>query len=58
MRFIWTLIWALLIGGAVSYILSSMNGEPFNMVHSIILSIIFTIAIFLLGEGLLKEQNE
>lgn len=58
MRFFWTFIWALLIGGAISYILTNMNGEPFNLVHSIILSVIFTIAVFLLGEGVLKEQNE
>lgn len=58
MRFLWTFIWALLIGGVISYILSSMSGDPFNLVHSITLSIILTIAVFLLGEGVLKEQSE
>lgn len=58
MRFLWTFIWALLIGGVISYILVSMTGDSFNMMHSLTLSIIFTIAIFLLGEGVLKEQNE
>ncbi|MEW9674971.1 YjzD family protein [Lentibacillus sp. L22] len=58
MRFFWTFIWALAIGGVISYILSAMAGEPFNVIHTLVLSIIFTIAIYVLGEGILKEQAE
>ena len=57
MRFIIALFWALLIGGVVSYVLVSMSGEPLNLTHSVIFSIIVFIAIVLLGEGILKEEN-
>ncbi|GGB39940.1 DUF2929 family protein [Virgibacillus dakarensis] len=58
MRFFWTFIWALAVGSVISYILSSMAGNPFNVVHTLALAIIFTLAIYLLGEGVLKEQEE
>ncbi|MEN1970325.1 DUF2929 family protein [Lentibacillus sp. N15] len=57
MRFFWTFIWALAIGSVISYILSAMAGDAFNVVHTLVLSIIFTIIIFILGEGVLKEQT-
>lgn len=58
MRYFMTIFWSLLISGVVSYVLSSMAGEPFNLSNSIILAIIMTIIIFILGDGLLKEQND
>lgn len=38
MRFIVSMFWALLIGGAIAYVLSSMGNEPFNLVQSITFS--------------------
>lgn len=58
MRFIMTLIWALLISSAISYVLTSMAGDPFEFTHALILGVIFAIAIFILGEGVLKEDNK
>lgn len=58
MRFIITLIWALLIGSAISYVLTSMAGDPFNFSHGLILGVIFAIAIFILAEGILKEDSK
>ncbi|MGY0692784.1 YjzD family protein [Virgibacillus sp. FSP13] len=58
MRFIWTFVWALLISCVISYILTSMASAPFNFMHALILAIIFTVAILLLGEGILKGEQE
>ncbi|MGM8364393.1 DUF2929 family protein [Virgibacillus sp. W0181] len=58
MRYIMTIIWSALISGVVSYVLSSMTGEPFNLADSLILAAIMAIAIFLLGDGLLKKQED
>ncbi|WP_404451730.1 YjzD family protein [Virgibacillus necropolis] len=58
MRFIWTFIWSLLLSSVLSYILTSMGGTPFNFMHTLVLSIILTIAVFTLSEGVLREDKE
>lgn len=58
MRYIWTVIWALLLSAAVTYVLSSMGGDPFYIEHALILAGIFSIVVFVLGEGILKEKSE
>ncbi|HLR65811.1 DUF2929 family protein [Virgibacillus alimentarius] len=58
MQFIMSFIWALLISGAISYVLASMAGDPFNLTHTIVLAIILTLAVYVLGGGLLKEDSE
>lgn len=59
MRFIFTIIWALLIGAAIGYVLSSMGNEPFNMIQSLTFSLISFIGILALDLSLsTKEQGE
>lgn len=58
MRYIWTIIWALLISAAVSYVLTSMAAEPFNLTDTVVLAVIFTVVIFFMGDVVLKEKNE
>jgi len=53
MKFLMTIIWALLIGGALAYVLSSMADDPFNVTQSLVFSAVMFIAIVLLG-GVLK----
>jgi hypothetical protein len=50
-------IWAMLVSCAISYVLSSMAGDPFVLSHALILGVIITIAVYILGEGLLKEKS-
>ncbi|MBU8792120.1 YjzD family protein [Oceanobacillus caeni] len=57
MRYIASIFWAVLISFAISYVLSSMGGEPFVLSHSLILAALFSIAVFILGDGILKEDN-
>ncbi len=56
MRFIITLIWSLLIGGALAYVLSSMGNESFNVTQSIVFSASAFIAITLL-DGVLHVSE-
>ncbi|WP_164669481.1 DUF2929 family protein [Virgibacillus doumboii] len=57
MRFFWPFIWALAISGVVSYVLSSMAGNAFNLMHTIILAIIMSAGIFVLGEGVIEDES-
>lgn len=58
MRIVVVAIWSILISSAISYVLTSMAGEPFNFIHTLILSGIFLVVITLLGDVLLKEEHE
>ncbi|ASN06529.1 DUF2929 family protein [Virgibacillus necropolis] len=58
MRFIWTFIWSLFISGVLSYILTSMGGTTFNLMHTLVLAIIVSVAVFILSEGVLKGDSE
>lgn len=57
MRYIWTIIWATLISGVLSYVLASMGGDSFVVKDTLVLAGILTVAIIILGDGLLKEQK-
>jgi len=57
MRLIMTIIWSLLISSAISYVLTSMAGDPFNFTHTVVLTIIFVVAIVALSEGALNESK-
>lgn len=57
MRFIMTIVWALLIGGALAYVLSSMAGDTFNITQSIMYSAGVFLAILLI-DGVLTTQEQ
>lgn len=57
MRYIWTIIWATLISGVLSYVLSSMSDDPFILKDTLILAGVISVAIFILGDGLLKSEE-
>lgn len=58
MRFIWTFIWSLLLSGVLSYILTSMGDSEFKLMPTLALAIILTVAVFVLAEGVLGDENE
>ncbi|MDY0396073.1 DUF2929 family protein [Virgibacillus halophilus] len=58
MRFIWTIIWAVLLSGTISYVLSSMAGESFSLTATLVMAGIFCIAVWVIGEGFLKEDKQ
>lgn len=57
MRFFWPLIWALAISSVISYVLSSMAGNAFNLMQTIILAINMSAGVFILGEGVIKDES-
>ncbi len=57
MKYIMTIVWSLLISVAVAYVLTSMAGEPFVLAEAGILAAAFMVVVFLLGNVILKEQD-
>lgn len=57
MRYIMTIFWAVLISTAISYVLTSMGGEPFIFSEALILAAVIIVGVFALGEGILKEEK-
>ncbi len=53
LRFIMMAIWALLIGGALAYVLASMADDAFNMTQSLVYSAAVFVGILLIS-GVLK----
>lgn len=49
MRYLFTFFWSFLLAQMLTYVVSSMNGSSFNLGTGFILSIIFTVLVFVLG---------
>ncbi|HLS67537.1 MAG TPA: DUF2929 family protein [Pseudogracilibacillus sp.] len=58
MRFIMTIIWALLIGGAIAYVLSSMADQPFNLTQSVVFSGAVFLFILIIDAVLATREPE
>lgn len=56
MRMIWTIIWALLLSFMSAYVVSNMAGSSFAFSQVIIMTILFTLAAVVLGEGIIKDE--
>ncbi|HLS23871.1 MAG TPA: DUF2929 family protein [Pseudogracilibacillus sp.] len=52
MRFIVSIIWALLIGAAISYVLASMGNDAFNLTQSLTFSAISFVGILIVDLAL------
>lgn len=57
MKYFATIFWAVLIITVVSYVLTSMAGQAFNIGSTLSVAAIFAVAAIVLGEGILKEEN-
>lgn len=58
MRYIMTIFWAVAISTVVSYVLTSMAGEPFVFTDALILAGVFAVAAIVLAEVILPEKKE
>ncbi|MFD2759843.1 DUF2929 family protein [Lentibacillus juripiscarius] len=58
MRFFWSFFWAILISCVISYVLASMAGNSFSMTSAFMLAIIITLGVYIMGEGVLKDEAE
>ncbi|SHM42503.1 MULTISPECIES: DUF2929 family protein [Gracilibacillus] len=57
MKYFATIFWAVIILTVVSYVLTSMGGQAFNLPSAISVAAIFAIAAIVLGDGILKEDE-
>jgi hypothetical protein len=57
MRFIWTLIWALLLSNMAFYVLSSMQNAEYNPATATLIGVVLAVAAAVIGDGLLKEPD-
>ncbi|TDL35330.1 DUF2929 family protein [Jeotgalibacillus sp. S-D1] len=58
MSYIWTFIWAFLLINMATYVVSSMNGVPYEFMTATIISVVTTVAIFAIGAVIPKPQVE
>ncbi|WP_417006824.1 DUF2929 family protein [Aquibacillus koreensis] len=58
MRYFFTLLWAVLISFLVSYVLTSMAGETFTFTPIFFIALFFALTIFIIGDGILKEEKK
>ncbi|MCP3031993.1 YjzD family protein [Halobacillus sp. A1] len=56
MRMIWTVLWAFLLSFMTAYVVSNMAGTSFSFLQVIIMTILFSVAAIVLGEGVIKEE--
>jgi hypothetical protein len=56
MRIFWTVFWAFLLSFMITYVISNMEGASFTFTQVIVLTVIFSGATFILGEGLVKDE--
>lgn len=57
MKYVMTLIWSMLLSFIVSYVLSSMAGDPFIITQALVLGGIFFVAIVALGAVIAPEKQ-
>ncbi|MGJ9459370.1 DUF2929 family protein [Oceanobacillus sp. CF4.6] len=58
MHYIMTIVWAVFISLAISFVLTSMAGEPFVLFEALILAAILSVAAFIIGDVILKVEKE
>lgn len=51
------IIWAFILSLAISYVLTSMGGEPFNITPIFAVAALIFVAVVILGDGVLKESD-
>ncbi|MRH43374.1 DUF2929 family protein [Aquibacillus halophilus] len=58
MRYFWTIFWAIVISSLISYVLTSMAGEALTLLPIFVLAVIFSAAVIIIGDGILREDTE
>ncbi|MBN8233707.1 DUF2929 family protein [Halobacillus kuroshimensis] len=56
MRMIWTILWAFVLSFMSAYVISNMAGGSFAFSQVIVMTILFTLAAVVLGDGLIKDE--
>ncbi|SDZ74768.1 Protein of unknown function [Thalassobacillus cyri] len=56
MRFFWTIFWAFLLSFMITYVISNMQSSDFSFVQVVVLTVLFSGAAVVLGDGLIKDE--
>ncbi|TFD99280.1 YjzD family protein [Jeotgalibacillus salarius] len=56
MTYFWTFFWTFLLTHMMAYVVSSMNGVPYEFMTATIISVIVTVLLFILGTIIPKPQ--
>ncbi|WP_408010694.1 YjzD family protein [Pseudalkalibacillus sp. A8] len=57
MRYIWTIIWALLLSNMAFYVLSSMQGGEYSFGLASGIGLVFALFVFVLGDAGIKDET-
>ncbi|TLS37823.1 YjzD family protein [Pseudalkalibacillus caeni] len=57
MRYIWALIWGLLLSNMVFYVLASMQGGEYHFSTASLFGIVFAVIVFILGDGMIGSDS-
>ncbi|MEK3644332.1 YjzD family protein [Aeribacillus sp. FSL M8-0235] len=58
MRYFATFFWTFLLVNMASYVVSSMTGSAFHFSTAIIISVVFTVLLFIIAELIPAEPSE
>jgi hypothetical protein len=58
MKVLWTIIWSLLLGHMVYYVLGAMSGATYNFNSATIVGVVFAVFVLLLGTVLSGTPEE
>ena len=58
MKYIMTIVWAILISAALTYVLANMAGDSFVLAEAGILATVLAVFIFILGDVVIKSEKE
>jgi len=58
MKYFATIFWAVVILTVVSYVLTSMGGQPFNLPGAMAIAAILSIGVIFIGDVILKDETE
>lgn len=58
MKILWTLIWSLLLGHMMYYVLGAMSGATYNFTSATIIGIIFAVFVLIVGATLTSPSEE
>ncbi|MGG1684953.1 YjzD family protein [Pseudalkalibacillus sp. NRS-1564] len=58
MRYLWAIIWGVLLSNMIFYVLASMQGGHYEFGPASLFGVILAVAATLLGEGLISDPAE
>ncbi|WP_328701037.1 DUF2929 family protein [Aquibacillus kalidii] len=58
LRYIWTIIWSILLSFLAAYVLTSMAGETLSLTPVFVIAAFFAVAVIIIGDGILTDDEK